>query len=395
MAQSRALARGILSGRAATGEGTPGRGVGYHDPMDAPRYIALVDLDAFYASVEVLEEPSLAGKPLLIGGSPTSRGVVAAASYEARKYGCRSAMPMSRAVRLCPEAVVLRPRFHLYREYSGRVMEVLRGESGVIQQMSIDEAYVDLTPVSKDMQEAAARAHRMQGRVRVDLGLPCSVGIASNKMVAKVACETGKPGGFVVVESGTESAFLADLDVRSLPGIGPRSTERLKAHGFHTLGQVAAAPPEALVTVLGPWGAALKRRAQGEDPSPVETDRETKSISAEETFPEDVSARESLAEELRRMAERVAQSLERHGLVGRTVTLKLRLSDFTTLTRSTSRDNATAHAGAILADALHLLDANWEPRTNVRLIGVGVSNLRPVQAPGQLALDMDGGEKEN
>ena len=358
-------------------------------PMDAPRYIALVDLDAFYASVEALEEPSLAGKPLLIGGSPTSRGVVAAASYEARKYGCRSAMPMSRAVRLCPEAVVLPPRFHLYREHSARVMDVLRRESGVIQQMSIDEAYVDLTPVSSDMREAAARAHRMQGRVRVDLGLACSVGIASNKMVAKVACETGKPGGFVVVEPGTEAAFLADLDVRALPGVGPRSTERLNAHGFHTLGQVAAAPPEALVTVLGPWGAALKRRAQGEDPSPVETDRETKSVSAEETFPEDVSDREPLAGELRRMADRVAQSLEKHGLVGRTVTLKLRLADFTTLTRSASRDNATAHADAILADALRLLDANWEPGTNVRLIGVGVSNLRPVQAPGQLPLDID------
>lgn len=363
--------------------------------VNAHRYIALMDLDAFYASVEVLEEPSLAGKPVLIGGSPRSRGVVAAASYEAREYGCRSAMPMSRAVRLCPEAVVLPPRFHLYRDYSERVMDVLRRESAVIQQMSIDEAYVDLTPVSRDMQDAVSRAHRMQGRIRVDLRLPCSVGIASNKMVAKVACETGKPGGFVVVAPGTESAFLADLDVRSLPGIGPRSTERLKAHGFLTLGQIAAAPPEALVTVLGPWGAALKRRARGEDPSPVDAERETKSVSAEETFGEDVSVRETLVGELRGMSERVARSLERHGLVGRTVTLKLRHADFTTLTRSTSRDNATAHGDAILSDALHLLDANWEQGTNVRLIGVGVSNLRPVQAPGQLALNMDDGEREN
>ena len=364
-------------------------------PVNGQRYIALLDLDAFYASVEVLEEPSLKGKPLLIGGSPQSRGVVAAASYEARKYGCHSAMPMSRAVRLCPEAIVLPPRFHLYREYSGRVMDILRRESGVIQQMSIDEAYVDLTPVSRDMQEALSRAHRMQGRTRVDLGLPCSVGVASNKMVAKVACETGKPGGLVVVQPGTESAFLADLDVRSLPGIGPRSTERLKAHGFHTLGQIASAPPEALVTVLGPWGAALKRRAQGEDPSPVDAERETKSVSAEETFGEDVNVRETLVDELWRMTERVARSLEKHGLVGRTVTLKLRLADFTTLSRSISRENATAHADAILSDALHLLDANWEPTTDVRLIGVGVSNLRPVHAPGQLALQMGDGPREN
>ncbi|MDE2838579.1 MAG: DNA polymerase IV [Chloroflexota bacterium] len=363
--------------------------------MTTQRYIALLDLDAFYASVEVLEEPSLDGKPLLIGGSPQSRGVVAAASYEARKFGCHSAMPMSRAVRLCPEAIVLPPRFHLYREYSGRVMDILQRESGVVQQMSIDEAYVDLTPVSSDMQDAVNRAHRMQGRIRVDLGLPCSVGVASNKMVAKVACETGKPGGFVVVEPGTESAFLADLDVRSLPGIGPRSTERLKSHGYLVLGQIASAPSEALVTILGPWGAALKQRARGEDPSPVHPERETKSVSAEETFAADVSVRETLVEELRRMGDRVARSLEKHGLVGRTVTLKLRLADFTTITRSTSRENATAHADAILADALHLLDTNWDPGTSVRLIGVGVSNLRPIQVPGQLALELSDGQREN
>ena len=363
--------------------------------MNGQRYIALLDLDAFYASVEALEEPSLAGKPLLIGGSPRSRGVVAAASYEARRYGCHSAMPMAHAVRLCPQAVVLPPRFHLYREYSERVMDILRRESGIVQQMSIDEAYVDLTPVSSGVQDAANRARRMQGRIRVDLTLPCSVGVAANKMVAKVACETGKPGGFVVVAPGTERAFLSELDVRALPGIGPRSTERLKAHGFHTLGQVAGASPEALTTALGPWGAVLQRRAQGEDPTPVETDRETKSVSAEETFAEDVGSRATLADELQRMASRVGQSLERYGLVGRTVTLKLRLADFTTLTRSTSRDNATAQPSAILADALRLLDANWEEGTNVRLIGVGVSNLRPVRAPGQLALEMDGGQTES
>ena len=156
-----------------------------------------------------------------------------------------------------------------------------------------------------------------------------------------------------------------------------------------------AASPEALTTALGPWGAALQRRAQGEDPTPVETDRETKSVSAEETFAEDVGSHAALADELQRMASRVGQSLERYGLVGRTVTLKLRLADFTTLTRSASRDNATAQPSAILADALRLLDANWEEGTNVRLIGVGVSNLRPVRAPGQLALEMDGGQTES
>ncbi len=355
--------------------------------MAEERYIALVDLDAFYASVEEIEDPALVGKPLLIGGRPESRGVVAAASYEARKYGCRSAMPMSQAVRLCPNAVVMPPRFHLYRDYSNQVMDILRRESELMQQMSIDEAYVDLTPVTRTMHDAQGLAHRMQARIRLEIGLPCSVGLAANKMVAKVACESGKPGGFVVVEPGAEAAFLAGLDVRSLPGIGPQSTKRLKAHGFETLGQVAGASPEALTTVLGPWGVVLQRRAQGEDPSPVTTDREAKSVSAEETFAEDVRAREPLAEELRKMAARVAGSLERHGLVGRTVTLKLRRADFTTLTRSASKESATSHQDAILADALRLLDANWTPGEPVRLVGVGVSNLRPVQAPGQLRMD--------
>ena len=351
------------------------------------RYIALVDLDAFYASVEEAEDPALVGKPLLIGGSPTSRGVVATASYAARKFGCRSAMPMSQAVRLCPNAVVMRPRFNLYRTYSERVMEILRRESEIVQQMSVDEAYVDLTPVAGSMGEAASIARRMQGRIRVDAGLPCSVGVAANKMVAKVACESGKPAGFVVVEPGSEARFLAERDVRALPGVGPRSAMRLKAHGFETLGQVAQGSPEALATALGPWGIALRRRALGEDYSPVATDRETKSISSEETFAEDISERSPLAAELEAMAGRVARSLERHGFVGRTVTLKLRRADFTTLTRSSSRESATAHADAILADALRLLDANWEEGEPVRLIGVGVSNLRPVQAAGQYRMD--------
>ena len=356
-------------------------------PVTDERYIALVDLDAFYASVEMIEEPSLAGKPVLIGGRPDSRSVVAAASYEARKYGCHSAMPMSQAVRLCPGAVILPPRFPLYREYSTRVMDILRSESEFVQQMSIDEAYVDLASVASSMREAEGRARRIQGRIRLDAGLPCSVGLASNKMVAKVACETGKPNGFVTVLQGKEAAFLSDLAVRALPGIGPQSARRLNAHGFMTLGQVASAPVKALTTVLGPWGAALQRRALGEDPSPVRTDREPKSVSAEETFAEDITQRQVLVDELKRMADRVARSLEQQELVGRTVTLKLRRGDFTTLTRSISRERATSHADAIFTNAVHLLDANWDVGENIRLLGVGVSNLRPLQTPGQLRME--------
>ena len=361
--------------------------------MDAPepndrRFVALVDLDAFYASVEMLEDPDLVGKPLLIGGSPTARGVVAAASYEARKYGCHSAMPMSRAVKLCPTAVILHPRFTLYREYSQQVMDVLRRESSLVQQMSIDEAYVDLTPMAETMEEAEGLAHRMQGRIRLDLGLPASVGLASNKLVAKVACETGKPQGFVVVPQGEEAAFLAGLEVSALPGIGPKSTQRLRNSGFETLGQLASAPMQTIMAVLGPYGAVIQRRSQGEDPSPVSTDRETKSVSAEETFAEDVSDEQALSDEVRRLAGRVAESLANHGLVARTVNLKLRNSEFVTITRSTSRERSTADVDAIAADALHLLGVNWTEGDPVRLIGVGVSNLRLVRAPGQLAMEI-------
>jgi DNA polymerase-4 len=352
------------------------------------RFVALVDLDAFYASVEALEQPELAGKPLLIGGSPTARGVVAAASYEARAFGCRSAMPMARAVKLCPDAIILRPHFALYQEYSQQVMDLLRLESELVEQVSIDEAYVELTSVVDTMDAAEGLAHRMQARIRVDLGLPASVGLAPSKMIAKIACETGKPSGFVVVRSGDEAAFLAPLTVEKLPGIGPRSAERLRAHGFDTLGQVAEAPVGRLTTALGPWGAVLQRKALGEDQSPVRTERQTKSVSAEETFAVDVTEAGVLSDELAKMAERVAASLSKHGLVARTVTLKLRSADFTTVTRSASRERATAGAEAILAEAVQLLSANWREGDPVRLIGVGVSNLRPVQAPGQLSMDI-------
>ena len=355
---------------------------------DEERFIALIDLDAFYASVEAIEDPSLRGKPLLIGGSPTGRGVVAAASYEAREYGCHSAMPMSRAVRLCPTAVILRPRFDLYREHSQKVMGILRRESAPVQQVSIDEAYVDLTPMAETLEQAEGLAHRMQGRIRLDLGLPASVGLAPNKLVAKVACEAGKPQGFIVVRHGDESAFLAGLEVRALPGIGPQSAQRLRNSGFETLGQVARAPLHTIMNVLGPYGALIQRRARGQDQSPVTTDRETKSTSAEETFAEDISDHQSLTDEIKRLSLRVADSLSSHGLVARTVTLKLRNSEFLTISRSISRDRSTADYQAIFADALDILAANWIEGDLVRLVGVGASNLRPVHAPGQLPMDI-------
>ena len=358
--------------------------------MAIHRRIVLVDLDAFYASVEEMEQPSLRGQPLLIGGSPEGRGVVAAASYAAREYGCHSAMPMGQALRLCPHAVVLPTRHKLYSEYSKRVMDLLAQESPFVQQVSIDEAYVDFTAVTTATAGAEALAHRIQGRILVDLGLPCSIGLASNKMVAKVACENGKPSGFVVVEPGDEAAFLAPLEASALPGIGPRSSERLRGAGLHTLGQVAASPVATLTSILGPWGAVLQRRAAGEDDSPLTTERETKSISSEETFATDVDDAERLHVELERLVKSVAGSLDRKELVARTVTLKLRYADFTTITRSASRPTATADPAMIQRTAEQLLGANWEAGTPVRLLGVGVSNLRHRHAEGQLVMEAFG-----
>ena len=350
------------------------------------RLVALVDLDAFFASVEVIEHPELEGQPLLIGGSPQGRGVVAAASYEARAYGCDSAMPMARALRLCPQATVLPARHQLYRAYSARVMAVLRQASDVVEAMSIDEAYLELSSVVRGLEEGAALMRQVQSQIREDLGLPCSIGLAANKMTAKIACASGKPAGFVVVPPGTERTFLAERPVSALPGVGPRSTERLTACGFTTLGQLASAPLPEVLASLGPWGAVTQRRAQGHDESPVATDRRSRSISYEQTFPQDIDHVELLEQEVWRMSARLAESLQRIGLVARTVTLKLRFGDFATITRSHSWEKATAKPEAVYQAARDLFQRHCPEGRSVRLVGVALSNLRPRQEPGQLAM---------
>ncbi len=355
------------------------------------RRVAMVDLDAFFASVEMVERPELRGKPVLVGGSPSGRGVVAAASYEARRFGVHSAMPMAKALRRCPQAVVLPTRHGVYADYSRRVMALLRQVTPLVEQVSIDEAYLELTSECASAEEAEQAMRSLQQRIGEETGLPCSVGLAGNKLMAKVACETGKPRGFVIAPPGQEAAFLAELPVEKLPGIGPRSAERLKAMELETLGQVASAPLNVLTGALGPWGAVLQRRAQGEDSSPVRLDRETKSISEEETFPQDIDQPGPLYELVTRMSRSVGEALARHGLVARTVTLKLRFADFTTIARSESRPNATAAAESIEETARQLLERHWAPGQAVRLIGVRVSNLRPRQAQGQLTLDQGQG----
>ncbi|HET9771321.1 MAG TPA: DNA polymerase IV [Acidimicrobiia bacterium] len=343
------------------------------------RTILHVDLDAFYASVEVLENPALAGKPVLVGGTGP-RGVVAAASYEARRFGVHSAMPMGRARRLCPQAVVLPPRFELYGAKSRAVHEIFRAYTPVIEPIALDEAFLDVTAAFNLFGTGADIGAAIRARVRAETGLTASVGVAPNKLLAKLASDDAKPDGMLVVEPGTELAFLHPHPVRRLWGVGPATMARLERFGVETIGDLAGLPEATLVDALGrAHGAQLHALAQGRDDRPVESDRETKSIGQEETFPRDVADREALRRETLRMADRVGTRLREHGLAGRTVTIKVRFPDFRTITRSTTADEAFAGSAEIARLAVALLD-KVDVSGGIRLLGVTMSNLAPAGA---------------
>ena len=338
------------------------------------RTILHVDLDAFYASVEVLENPALAGKPVLVGGTGP-RGVVAAASYEARRFGCHSAMPMGRARRLCPQAIVLPPRFDLYAAKSRAVHEIFAAFTPLIEPIALDEAFLDVTGARRLHGTGPEVGAAIRARVRAETGLTASVGVAPNKLLAKLASDDAKPDGMLVVEAGGELAFLHPHPVGRLWGVGPATLARLERFGVETIGDLAALPEASLVDTLGrAHGHQLHELACGRDDRPVEPDRETKSIGQEETFPRDVADREALDREVRRMAERVGTRLRDHGLAGRTVTLKVRFPDFRTITRSTTLPDPFAVSNEIARQALALLD-KVDTTGGIRLIGVSVSNL--------------------
>jgi DNA polymerase IV len=351
----------------------------------AIRQIAHLDLDAFYASVEVLLDPSLRNKPVIVGGSPEGRGVVASASYEARACGVRSAMPVAQALRLCPQAIRVSPRHGVYGEHSRAVMALLEGYTPVVEQLSIDEAFLDLTGCETLWGPAPDVARQIQARVRDECGLPCSLGVATNKLVAKIACGRGKPQGLVIVPPGQEAAFLAPLAIETLWGVGEATGGRLRALGVTTIGQLAERSEAELLRLFGEGGRQLHRAARGQDSSPVQTERERRSISQEHTFTHNVTDRQTLQRLLLSMADHLAAALRREMLVAQTVRLKLRYDDFETFTRQVTLDQPTDQAGVLYHRAVELLIAHWNRQRPVRLIGLGASGLL---AEGGYQLDL-------
>jgi DNA polymerase-4 len=342
-----------------------------------------VDMDAFFASVEQLDHPEWRGRPVVVGGSADARGVIAAASYEARAYGVRSAMPAARAKRLLPpDAVWARGDFRRYDEVSEQVFAILREVTPEVQAASIDEAYMDVTPGAHG-RHPVDTARAIMFRVAA-LGVTCSVGVASGKTVAKIASEVNKPNGLTVVWPGEEEAFLAPLDVAAMPGIGPTTARRLHTLGVRTLGDLAALDEPTSLHVLGSHGPSAVLRARGIDTRPVRTRDPRKSVSHERTFAEDVRDPAIVQDAVRGLAEAVAARLRRHGSVARTVQLKMRFADFTTRTSQVTLDRPTDTAVEITRASLDLLRAGWNPGVGLRLLGVGVSGFD--QRPTQLDL---------
>jgi DNA polymerase-4 len=356
--------------------------------MNPIRKILHLDLDAFFCAVEELHNPALCGLPFAVGGRPDQRGVVASCSYPARAKGVRSAMPMGRALRLCPGLIVVPARHGAYGEMSKQVMARLHARTPLVEQVSIDEAYLDVTALPAPAEEVA---RDLQTQIRNELRLPCSLGVATNKLVAKVANNVGKdaarvqqhvvgpPNAITVVPPGQEAAFLAPLSCAELWGVGPRTAERLALLGIQTIGQLATRPEAELVRLFGKSGADMRRHARGLDDAPIVTERERKSISQETTFLRDISDEAALRKVLFDQARDVALSLKRSDLAGATVKLKLRWSDFSTITRQSTLEEPTQEAQPIFQAALALLQKAWDGRP-IRLIGVGVSRLAPPAA---------------
>lgn len=339
-----------------------------------------LDLDAFFASVEELLDPSLIGVAFAVGGSPTGRGVITSPSYAARMYGVRSAMPAAKALSLCPGLRLVRGSYHHYAEYSDKVMAILEDLSPLVEKMSVDEAFVDVSDLPQPIKEICIE---LQAQVSQKTGLPCSIGAATNKLVAKAANDYGKssvktgkaPRKITIISPGHEAEFLAPLDIQALWGIGPKTASFLRARGFSTIGQIAHLTDEELKICFGVHGKSMRDHARGIDQSPVHSDGELKSVSNEITFQEDSSEMSFLLKHLRALSDKVGYRLRKKKLAGSVISIKLRYDDFTTLTRQQSLKKLTNLDDEIFECAEKLLIRHITPGRAVRLIGVGVTNL--------------------
>jgi len=345
-------------------------------------------MDAFYASVEQRDDPTLRGKPLAVGGSPQARGVVAAASYEARKFGVKSAMPMARALRLCPELLVVRPDFARYRAASQKVMAILRECTPLVEPLSLDEAYLDVTENLWGEPLATVVAKKLKKAILEQTRLTASAGVAPNKFLAKIASGWQKPDGLTVIPPERVEQFLQKLPVEALWGVGPVTARKLRALGIEKLVDVRNMEEIELRKTVGNLAAWLKQLSRGDDPREVKPDRPWKSISAETTYAEDLERLPEMRAEVERLARRVAAALAKKNLYARAVTLKLRYSDFTTVTRSHTAGHPTRDADDFAARAVALLDRTDAARRPVRLLGVGTHGLvaESEPHPGQLLL---------
>lgn len=367
----------------------------FNIPVSSPRLIFHLDMDAFFVSVEELLDPSLKGKPVIVGGAKDQRGVVAAASYAARKFGVHSAMPLRTAAKLCPDGIYLDGHPHLYREYSGKVHAILCKFSPKVEMASVDEAYLDMTGTARLLGPPLKAAHDLHDAIGRELNLNCSIGIGSARVVAKIASDLAKPNGVFYVQAGHEARMFADMPVRKMPGIGKVTEARLHELGIRTFADLQAR--QDLERHFGAYGSAMSGKARGEDAGGWFDedigDSAAKSISHEHTFNEDTADVQALETALARLTEMVARRLREQNFHARTIQLKLRYSDFHTITRAHSLAEPTSSDHVILSQIRNLFHGNWRPAAKVRLLGVHVSGFDEQSAA--MAFDFEGSNRWN
>jgi DNA polymerase-4 len=349
------------------------------------RRILHIDLDAFYCAVEEQRDPTLKGKPFAVGGRPDQRGVVASCSYAARKFGVRSAMPMAKAIKICPELLTVPGHYRDYSKASSQVMDYLRESTDQVEQISIDEAFMDITKLSKSSQVIA---QELQKHVNSEFGLPCSIGIASNKLVAKMATDYGKvergfsdkpPNAVYIVPVGQEESFLRPLAVDALWGVGPKTAAKLNEMNINTIGDLTHFPKDKITKRFGKWGYLIIQHARGIDDRAIVLKHVAKSVSQETTFSKDIQAEDTLLETIEKLSNRISQRLKKKHVQGTTIKIKIRRSDFSTITRQVTLIHPSNQNNTISETAIGLFKKGWKQGEPIRLIGVGVSGLAPEQ----------------